>query len=259
MNLQSDAGATHKIALDRVSFSYDQTRLPDVVQDFSLEIRSGEVVALMGPSGAGKSTVADILLGLLEPRTGTLRVNGDAVGPAQREAWRTHVAFVQQDMHLLNDTLRANLLIAEPDATEARLIDALKRAAASELVGRLPEGLDTIVGEGGIRLSGGERQRVCIARALLRDPVLLILDEPTSALDSSSEQRLGETIAALPASLGCSHRDAPGKARHGWRVGSSICSPNLQSRLLQPKNSEGALPKGEHDGVPPSRTGLTAG
>ncbi|MFI5178406.1 MAG: ABC transporter ATP-binding protein, partial [Vicinamibacterales bacterium] len=184
---------TRDLTLDRVTFSYGR----DVVlEDVSLTIPAGRTVAIVGPSGAGKSTVADLVLGLLAPQAGRVLVDGRALDAAQMDAWRRHIGYVQQDTFLLHDTVRANLLWAEPGATEAGLNDALAAASAG-FVHDLPRGLETIVGDRGVLLSGGERQRLALARALLRRPSLLVLDEATSAVDAENERRILDAIDAL--------------------------------------------------------------
>lgn len=162
-----------------------------------LTIPAGAVTAVVGPSGAGKSTLADLLLGLLVPAGGRLLADGVPVEGPARAAWRRTVGYVPQDAFLFHDTVRANLLLADPAADEAALWRALEEAAADGVVRALPHGLDTVVGDRGARLSGGERQRITLARALLRRPRLLILDEATSALDAESERRVQAALERL--------------------------------------------------------------
>lgn len=161
-----------------------------------LTLHPREVLALTGPSGAGKSTLADLLAGLISPDAGAIAIDGQPLDPATRRAWRTRVAYVEQDPVLLAGTIRANLAWAAPDATDAQLRAALDAAAAG-FVHALPQGIDTPVGDGGRRLSGGERQRLMLARALLRDPALLVLDEATSALDPGNEAAVAEALERL--------------------------------------------------------------
>jgi ATP-binding cassette, subfamily C, bacterial len=151
--------------------------------------------ALIGASGAGKSTLADLMAGLLAPTTGRIKVDGREV--TDRRAWREGVGYVTQDVYLFNSTLRENLLCAVRTANDAEIWEVLELAAAGDFVRALPLGLDTLLGERGVRLSGGERQRLAIARALLRRPVLLVLDEATSALDRENEQLIQDTLAKL--------------------------------------------------------------
>jgi ATP-binding cassette subfamily C protein len=154
----------------------------------------------MGASGAGKSTLADVLMGLLQPDDGCLCVDDVRLDGATRMAWRRSVAYVPQEVFLFHDSIRNNLLWGYEAASEAELITALKRAAA-DFVFDLPAGLNTLVGDGGVRLSGGERQRIALARALLKRPSLLILDEATSALDLESEARVRRSIENLHGDL----------------------------------------------------------
>jgi len=167
-----------------------------VLHDVDLEVRAGRTTAIVGPSGGGKSTVADLAVGLLAPDRGRVLVDGEPlVGPRLR-AWRRHIGYVNQDTFLFNDTIRANLLAVRPEAGEAELRAAL-RAASAGFVEALPDGLDTVVGDRGVRLSGGERQRVALARAILRQPALLVLDEATSALDPENERVIQEAIGRM--------------------------------------------------------------
>ncbi len=167
------------------------------VQGLTFIVPRGEVTALMGHSGAGKSTTADLALGLLAPSTGELLVDGLALAPADLRWWRHHVAYVPQETVLLPGTLRDNLVWSTPhDITDEQCWSALDRSAAT-FARDLPEGLDTRLGDRGLRLSGGERQRVAIARALLRDPSLLVLDEATSSLDDETESAVLDLIVHL--------------------------------------------------------------
>jgi ATP-binding cassette subfamily C protein len=162
----------------------------------SLDLPARTTTALIGPSGSGKSTLADLLMALLLPDSGEVRIDGMALSPANRMGWRRSVAYVAQDVFLFQGTIRQNLLLACPQAAEADCVRALEMAAA-EFVFDLPLGLDTLVGDGGVRLSGGERQRIALARALLGRPSLLILDEATSALDSDNEMRVRRVLQVL--------------------------------------------------------------
>ncbi len=154
------------------------------------------MTALTGPSGAGKSTTADLVLGLLEPDAGTVLIDGHRLTHAALRAWRARVAYVPQETILIPGTLRKNLLWSVGEATDAACWHALDRAAAA-FARSLPDGLDTQLGDRGIRLSGGERQRVAIARALLRSPDLLVLDEATSSLDDATEAAVLELLRSL--------------------------------------------------------------
>jgi len=195
---QGDDGALapprHGLELDRVSIVHGGARR--ALDRVSLTLPVDTTTAIVGESGAGKSTLADTLVGLLAPDEGTLRIDGRALTAADRRAWRHQIAYVPQQCVLFHASIRDNLRWAAPDADDARIEDALRRAAA-DFVLRLPEGLDTIVGDDGCRLSGGERQRLGLARALLRRPSLLVLDEATSALDPDTEARIFEVLRAL--------------------------------------------------------------
>jgi ATP-binding cassette, subfamily C, bacterial len=166
----------------------------------SLEIPAFKTTAIIGASGAGKSSLADILTGLIEADQGTFCVDGVPITSIMRKRWRHSVSYVQQDAFLFHTSVRANLLWSHPEASEADLHKVLAMASA-DFVHALPEGLDTIVGDGGVRLSGGERQRIALARALLRAPALLILDEATSALDPANETAIRNAIAKLHGNL----------------------------------------------------------
>ncbi len=164
-----------------------------MLDGLDLEVPAGKTVAIVGPSGAGKTTIVRLLYRFLEPRAGRITVDGHDLAELRLSSLRARIAVVPQDGALLNDTLRANIVLADPEADAARL----EAAALGELLDALPQGLDTLVGERGIKLSGGERQRVAIARAFLKRPRLVILDEATSALDSAGEARVREGLAAL--------------------------------------------------------------
>lgn len=189
----------HDIHLDSVTLHY-QGRQKPALDALTLRFPARTTTAIVGESGAGKSTLADVLMGLIAPDGGTIHVDGIEITGHERLRWRASVAYVPQDAFLFHDSIRRNLLWAKPDASNDELHQALMRAAA-DFVLQLPNGLDTVVGDGGVLLSGGERQRIALARALLKRPALLILDEATSALDRGNEARIRQAIENLHGDL----------------------------------------------------------
>jgi ATP-binding cassette subfamily C protein CydC len=177
------------LRLENVSFRYGEDE-PFSLEEVSFNLEPGRRVAVVGPSGSGKSTLASLILRFWDPQGGGIRLDGRSLSEYAQEDVRRLISVVPQSTHVFNDTLRNNLLLADPEANEEALERALKRVRIFGFVERLPEGLDTYVGEQGARLSGGERQRLAVARALLRDAPLLVLDEPTANLDTVTEQEL---------------------------------------------------------------------
>jgi ATP-binding cassette subfamily C protein CydC len=175
------------LRFERVGFRWRENR-PPVFSDLSLDIPQGARVALLGPSGAGKSSLAALLLKAAFPQTGRITLGGTDIA-ALPDAWlRRHVAWLSQATHLFDDTIRDNLLLGAPQADEAALWRALDAAAVGEFVRSLPDGLDTWLGEGGVKVSGGQGRRIALARTLLSDAPILVLDEPTTGLDAQTEQ-----------------------------------------------------------------------
>ena len=168
-----------------------------VLEDIDFTVEPGQLVALVGPSGAGKSTLTMLIPRLYDVQAGAVRLNGVDVRDATLESVQQRVGVVTQEAHLFHDTLRANLVYARPDATDAQIRDALRDAQILEAVDTLPNGLDTMVGERGYRFSGGEKQRIAIARTILRNPPVLILDEATSALDNETERAVQKALDEL--------------------------------------------------------------
>jgi ABC-type multidrug transport system fused ATPase/permease subunit len=183
--------AMPSIALEGVTASYGRGE-PVALRDFDLRLEPGRRVALVGPSGAGKTTVTNLLLRFLDPEAGRVLLDGHDLREYRQEDARRIVALAGQDAHVFNSTIRANLLLGRPDATDAELHRALRRARLDRWVASLPDGLETIVGEDGNRLSGGQRQRLTVARALLSDAPVLVLDEPTAHLDPETARAVVE-------------------------------------------------------------------
>lgn len=186
-----------KITMEAVTYSYEDTEHA-ALKNITLSIPRGTSVGFIGQSGAGKSTLIDIILGLISPTSGAVKIDGVDIANNLR-AWQSQIGYVPQSIYLTDDTLRKNIAfgIHDADINEERVAKALKAAQLEDVVAALPEGLDTAVGEVGVRLSGGQRQRIGIARALYHDPSVLVLDEATSALDNKSEQEVMLAVNAL--------------------------------------------------------------
>lgn len=195
----------HRMQLQKLSFSYRNTpaQAPSkiVLKNINATIPACKTTAFVGPSGAGKSTLADLILGLLTPDSGKILIDGVALEAKNLSAWRHQLAYVPQETFLFHDTIRANLLWTRPEADEKQLWAVLRLAAAEHFVAALPQGMDTVIGDRGIRLSGGERQRLALARSLLRKPKFLVLDEATSALDNLHERHIQQAIDTLHGEL----------------------------------------------------------
>jgi ABC-type multidrug transport system fused ATPase/permease subunit len=185
------------IEFDEVGFHYPTRTEVEVLEGVSFQIQSGEKVALVGPSGAGKSTIIHLLLRFYEVASGQIRIDGEPITHWNLASLRSKIGIVPQEVLLFGGSIRENISYAKPTATEEEIILAAKKANAWQFISQFPEGLDTLVGERGIKLSGGQRQRVAIARAILKDPAILILDEATSSLDAESEALVQEALNEL--------------------------------------------------------------
>ena len=183
-----------EIRFDNISFSYDQNK---VLEGFSLQIKKGQTIALIGPSGSGKTTVANLLNRFFDIQKGNLTLDGTPINIVKKKSLYQLTGMVTQDTILFNDSVKNNIALGNPKATQNEIEEAAKVANASEFIEKLDQGYDTLIGEGGNKLSGGQKQRLSIARAILKDPDILILDEATSALDTASEKLVQEALENL--------------------------------------------------------------
>ncbi|MES2555494.1 MAG: ABC transporter ATP-binding protein [Bacteroidota bacterium] len=189
-------GFIERLRFDNVSFRH-KTAQYDALTNIYFEVEKGETIAFVGPSGSGKSTLVKLLVGLYSPLNGDIHYNNISVTNLDKDELQQQLGFVTQDTQLFAGTIRENLLFVKPNATNDELNQALSKAACDNLIERSEKGIDTIIGEGGMKLSGGEKQRLSIARALLRNPRLMVFDEATSALDSLTEEAISNTIKAI--------------------------------------------------------------
>jgi ABC-type multidrug transport system fused ATPase/permease subunit len=184
------------ISFDNVSFDYPDGK-KGAVKNLSFDIGHNKTIALVGPSGVGKSTITKLILSFYQPTKGKISINDHPSTDYKQESVRSHIAMVMQDVALFNTTIRENLNLANPKASFVEIEKAARLAHAHEFIKDLPKGYDTLVGERGVKLSGGQKQRIAIARAILKDPQLIILDEATSALDSESERLVQDGLKKL--------------------------------------------------------------
>jgi len=184
------------LKFDGVSFKH-QSASSHALEKISFQTRLGETIAFVGPSGSGKTTLVKLLVGLYTPQHGSILYNGQASTAIDLDQLRERIGFVTQDTQLFSGTIRENLLFVNPRASDAECLEVLQKAACQSLLARADKGLDTVIGEGGVKVSGGEKQRLSIARALLRRPNLLVFDEATSSLDSLTEEEISATVRAV--------------------------------------------------------------
>ncbi len=194
--LPTHIGNIYQLSFDQVSFKH-QTAQYKALDNISFEVEKGETIAFVGPSGAGKSTLVKMLVGLYHPQNGNVYYNDVDSNDIALEDVRTQIGFVTQDTQLFAGTIKENLLFVNPAATEEELLDALYKSSSQNILERADKGINTVIGEGGLKLSGGEKQRLSIARSLLRHPHLLIFDEATSSLDSITEEEITSTIKQI--------------------------------------------------------------
>ncbi|MGO4496757.1 ABC transporter ATP-binding protein [Paenibacillus sp. 2RAB27] len=190
--------AVHEhIECQHLYFRYQPDEETFALTDINLQIKSLQTTAIVGRSGAGKSTLVDVIMGLIQPEKGQIRIDGVPLQYDQIRSFRRSISYVSQDPFLFHTTIRENLLMISPDVSEEEMWEALEFAAATEFVAKLPQGLDTVIGDRGVRFSGGERQRLVLARAILRKPAILVLDEATSALDTENEAGIQAALDRL--------------------------------------------------------------
>jgi ATP-binding cassette, subfamily B, bacterial len=186
----------NKLAFNNVSFQHKTAKKP-ALKNISFNTEMGKTIAFVGPSGSGKTTLVKLLVGLYEPIEGSVLYNNVPHNQIDKNELRQRLGFVTQEAQLFSGSIKENLLFVKPDATDQQIIEALNKSACQNLLSRAENGIDSLIGEGGIKISGGEKQRLSIARALIRNPQLLVFDEATSALDSLTEEEISQTVREL--------------------------------------------------------------
>lgn len=228
---------TREVTLDHVSFAYDDHL---VLQDASLTLFAGDLTVIVGPSGAGKTTIADLIIGLVQPQRGEVCSDGVPLPVLDARRWRSMIGYVPQEGFLLHETVYNNVALGDPDLTLADVQAALHAAGAWDFVTALPAGVETVIGERGMRVSGGQRQRIALARALVRKPTLLILDEATSALDPTTERAICATLERHRGRLTilaiCHHGALVELADHLYRVEDGGITP-VPTRPVHPQRA----------------------
>ena len=189
-------GKIETLEFENVGFKH-KTASQKAINEISFKVNTGETIAFVGPSGSGKTTLMKLLVGLYRPQQGRILYNNIDENNIDFDDLRNQIGFVTQDTQLFSGTIRENLVFVNPEATDDEVMDVLNKASCTNLVARADKGLETMIGEGGLKLSGGEKQRLSIARALLRKPKVLLFDEATSALDSITEEAITDTIREI--------------------------------------------------------------